>query len=145
MADKFQSQKGFFFLFFRWKDLTISVNGFDVAVFMVKGVSLGKSFWVVNTWPALVRKRHTLAHTFLTDCCTKPCVFPNNELFVFYCNNLTGVQSVFSMKTVKTRLFRKYLERRKSQARFCSSLGWLHISLKKLLKTTILLLQELKI
>ena len=51
---------------------------FDVAVFMVWGILLGKSFWVVNTWRAPVRKRlkgSTLnfAHTFLTDCCKKPC------------------------------------------------------------------------
>ena len=32
------------------------------------------------------------------------------------------------MKTVKSRLFKKYLERRKSRARFCLSFGWLHIS-----------------
>ena len=35
------------------------------------------------------------------------------------------------MKTVKSRLFKKYLKRRKSRARFCLSLGWLHISEKK--------------
>ena len=44
---------------------------------MVTGVSLGKSFWVVNTWRAAVRKPFKgptlgFAHTFLTDCCTKP-------------------------------------------------------------------------
>ena len=43
-----------------------------------RGILLRKSFWVVNTWRAPVRKRlkgSTLnfAHTFLTDCCTKPC------------------------------------------------------------------------
>ena len=32
------------------------------------------------------------------------------------------------MKIVKSRLFKKYLKRRKSRARFCLSLGWLHIS-----------------
>ena len=51
---------------------------FDVAVFMVRGISLGNGFWVVNTWRAPVRKRlkrSTLnfANTFLTKCCTKPC------------------------------------------------------------------------
>ena len=35
------------------------------------------------------------------------------------------------MKTVKSRLFKKYLKRRKSWARFCLSLGWLNISEKK--------------
>ena len=35
------------------------------------------------------------------------------------------------MKTVKIRLFKKYLKRRKSRARFCLSLGWLNISEKK--------------
>ena len=40
-------------------------------------------------------------------------------------------ESVFCMKTTKGRLFKKYLEKRKSRARFCLSLGWLHISEKK--------------
>ena len=35
------------------------------------------------------------------------------------------------MKTVKSRLFKKYLKRRKSRARFCLPLGWLNISEKK--------------
>ena len=44
---------------------------FNVVVFIARGISLGKGFWAVNTWPALVRKRlkrSTLnfAHTFLT-------------------------------------------------------------------------------
>ena len=34
------------------------------------------------------------------------------------------------MKTVKSRLFKKYLKGKKSQARFCFSLGWLHLSVK---------------
>ena len=38
------------------------------------------------------------------------------------------------MKTVKSRLFKKYSERRKLQARFCLSLGWLHISEKKIIE-----------
>ena len=113
-------------------------------------ISLGKSFLVVNNWRAPVQKplkRSTLtfAHTFLTDCCTKPCPrFFNNKLFIFYCNNSTSFESVFWMKTVKSRLFKKYLKRRKSRARFCLSLGWLHLSEKELLKTAILLVQELR-
>ena len=35
------------------------------------------------------------------------------------------------MKTVKSKLFKKYLKRRKSRARFCLTLGWLNISEKK--------------
>ena len=38
------------------------------------------------------------------------------------------------MKTVKGRLFKKYLERKKSRAQFCLSLGWLHISKKKIIE-----------
>ena len=50
------------------------------------------------------------------------------------------------MKTVKSRLFKKYLKRRKSRAWFCLSLGWLNISEKNfLLKTTILLVQDRKV
>ena len=116
---------------------------------MVTGISLGKRFWMMNTWRASVRKRlkrSTLnfAHTFLTDCYTKrACVFSNNESFIFYCNNPTSFESIFCMKTVKSRLFKKYLKRRKSRARFCLTLAWLNISEKKLLKTTILSVQEL--
>ena len=36
------------------------------------------------------------------------------------------------MKTVKSRLFKKYLKRRKSRAWFCLSLGWLNISEKNI-------------
>ena len=38
------------------------------------------------------------------------------------------------MKAVKSRLFKKYLKRRKSRAPFCLSLGWLHISEKKIIE-----------
>ena len=67
-----------------------------------------------------------------------------SHFFLFYCNNLKSFESIFRMKTVKSRFFKKYLKRRKSRAQFCFSLGWLHISKKKkLLKTAILLVQEL--
>ena len=54
-------------------------------------------------------------------------------------------ESAFCMKIVKSRLFKKYLKKRKSPTRFSLPLGWLHISEKKLLKTPILLVQELRI
>ena len=44
-------------------------------------------------------------------------------------------ENVFCMKKVKSGLFKKYLEQRKSQAWFCLSLGWLHISEKKIIET----------
>ena len=31
-------------------------------------------------------------------------------LFIFYCNNLTSFEGVFCVKTVKSRLFKKYLK-----------------------------------
>ena len=34
-------------------------------------------------------------------------------LYIFYCNNLTGFESVFCMKTVKSRLFKKNLKKKK--------------------------------
>ena len=58
------------------------------------------------------------------------CIFPNNELFIFFIA-ITSFESVFWMKTVKSRLFKKYLERRKLGSWFCFSLGWLHICEKK--------------
>ena len=52
---------------------------FCVAVFMVRIISLAKSFWVVNTWWAPVQKwlkwsTLNFGHTFLTDCCTKTAI-----------------------------------------------------------------------
>ena len=62
----------------------------------------------------------------------------------FDCNNLMSFESIFYMKTFKSRLFKNYLKRRKLHTQFCLPLGWLHTSEKKLLKTSILLVQELK-
>ena len=72
---------------------------------------------------------------FLKDYCTKLCPrFSNNVLFILYCNNSTSFESVFCMKTIKSRLFKKYLKRGKSRAQFCLSLGWLNISEKKIIE-----------
>ena len=38
------------------------------------------------------------------------------------------------MKTVKSRLFKNYLKKRKSRARFCLSRVWLNISEKKIIE-----------
>ena len=62
---------------------------------------------------------------------------------LFIVITLQALKAYFCMATAKGRLFIKYLERRKLWARFCLSLGWLHISEKKLLKTAIMLVQEL--
>ena len=53
-----------------------------------------------------------------------------SKFLVFHWNNSTSFESIFYMKTVKSRLFKKYLKGRKSRAQFCLSLGWLHISEK---------------
>ena len=53
-------------------------------------------------------------------------------------------QSVFRMKTVKSRLFKKYFEIKKSRAQVCLFLDWLTAK-KKVLKIAILLLQDLRI
>ena len=123
---------------------------FDVVVFMFRGISLRKVFWVVNTSRASAPNRFkrltsNFAHTFLTGCWTKefPRFFSNNESFIFYFNNSASFESVFCMKTLTGRLFKKCLKRRKSLPRFCLSLGWLHICANKLLKIAILLVQEL--
>ena len=45
----------------------------DAAVLMVRGISLGNGFWVVNTTPVrkgLKGSTVNFAHTFLTDYCT---------------------------------------------------------------------------
>ena len=48
---------------------------------------------------------------------------------VFYFNNLTGFERGFCMETVKSKLFKKYLKKRKSRSRFCLLIGYM--SLKK--------------
>ena len=48
----------------------------------------------------------------------------------FYFNHSTSFESVFCIKTVKSRLFKKHLERRKSQERFCLPISWLHMSVQ---------------
>ena len=62
---------------------------------------------------------------------------------IFYFNNSTSFESLFCMKTIKSRLFNKYLKRTKSWSRFWLPLGWLHIGANKLLNSAILLVQEL--
>ena len=58
-------------------------------------------------------------------------VFPNKELLIFYCHNSASFESIFCLKTAKSRLFNKSLKKRKSRARFCLSLGQLHVREKK--------------
>ena len=65
--------------------------------------------------------------------------FSNNELFGFCGNTLANFEIRFWTKTVKSRLFKKCLKRRKTCARFCLGLGNMHFSDKKLQKTTNLL------
>ena len=69
--------------------------------------------------------------------------FSNNESFIFHDNNLASFESVFCMKTAKSRLFKKHLKRKKLPARFCLFLGFLHISENELFKTAFLLVQRL--
>ena len=65
------------------------------------------------------KRKHISAQNHVHD-------FSNNELFIFYCNNSTSFESIFCLKTVQSRLFKKYLKRRKLWAQL--SLGWLNIS-----------------
>ena len=51
---------------------------FNVAIFKVRWISLGQSFWVLKTWRAPEQKRVkrstlNLTHTFLTECWTNSC------------------------------------------------------------------------
>ena len=45
---------------------------------------------------------------------------------------MTSFEKVFCMKKIRSWLFKKYLQGKKSRARFCLSLGWLPISEKKI-------------
>ena len=55
---------------------------------------------------------------------TLPAFFLIMCYFFFYCNNSTSFESVFCMKTVKSRLFKKYLKRKKV-ARTLLFVSWL--------------------
>ena len=68
--------------------------------------------------------------------------FSNNS-FILYWNNSMSFESVFRIKINQSRLFKKYLKRRKWRLKFCLSLNWVHINANKLLKTPFLLVQEL--
>ena len=53
---------------------------------------------------------------------------------LFIAISLRALKVYFCMATAKGRSFIKYLERRKLWAGFCLSLGWLHISEKKIIE-----------
>ena len=95
---------------------------------------------MVNSWRALAQKRFKLsilnfAHTFpKTTTQNRARVFSNNDSFIFYCINSTSFESVFCMKTVKSRLFKKYLKKWKLRALFCWSFAWLNISEKRIIE-----------
>ena len=112
---------------------------FEVAVFMVRGILLRKSFLVVNTWQASVQKwlnQSTLnfTHTFLTDCCTKPCLsFPNSELFIIYCNNPKSFETCFAWKQSKVDYSKNiWKEGNHSHGFVCLLVGY--ISVKKIIE-----------
>ena len=92
---------------------------------MVRGISPGKGFWVVNTWRAptwkwLKRSTLNFAQTFLTGCWTKtwPRFFWQWAIH-FYCHNSMSFESIFCIKTNESKLFKKDLKIRKSRAWFC--------------------------
>ena len=67
----------------------------------------GMGFWVVNTRRAPVQKRVkrstiNFAHTFLADCCTKPCrIFSNNEFSFFIAVIRRVLKTYFAWKQLK--------------------------------------------
>ena len=98
----------------------------------LRGISLGKGFWVLNTWRAPVwklLKRSTLnyAHTFPIACWTKTCpfFFSNNEPFIFHCKKSTSFKSIFAWKQLKVDYSKNTWKERKSRERFSFFLGWL--------------------
>ena len=109
---------------------------FDVAFFMVRGISLGKRFSVVSTWRAPVRKRlkpSTLnfEHTFLTDCCTKPCPFfliMSHSFFIAII--LRVLRAHFAWKQLKVDYSKNvWKEQNRGQSFVCLLVGY--ISVKK--------------
>ena len=111
---------------------------FDVAVFMVRGISLGKSFWggehltssSTKTAQAInfkLRKHisNRLLHKIVSG------FFLIISYLFFYCNYSKSNNSYRNSLYFpwKHLLCKKYLKRRKSRARYFLSLGWLHIKL----------------
>ena len=70
-------------------------------------------------------------------------VFSDNDLFIFYSNNWLSFESLFSIKTVKSWLFKKYLKGKKITGTVFYVSCLATYQWKKLLKTAILLVQEL--
>ena len=55
-------------------------------------------------------------------------IFPNNESFIFYCNNSKSFESVFCMKTVGSRIFKKHLKKENRGHSFvCLLVGYIHV------------------
>ena len=105
-----------------------------------------KGFWVVNTsWAPVPKRLEKLAlnftHTFLRRCWVKICPVFSTKSHSFFISIIRRVlKEYFAWK----QFIQKYLKRGKSRARLCLPLDWLHISVNKLMKTAILLVQELR-
>ena len=61
-------------------------------------------FWVVSNWRAPIRKRLKRSTVNFAHV---PAFFSNNELFLFYSINSTSFGSVFCMKTVIQKIFKR--------------------------------------
>ena len=105
---------------------------FDVVIFSVGEILLRKDFWVESTQ---MNCSTITAKTTYFKLCThiynkllhkKAPVFSNKEISIFHCSISSNFESVFW-----TKLFKKYLERRKWRARLCLDLGKVHFNEKK--------------
>ena len=117
---------------------------------MVRGIPLGKSFWVVNTWRAPVRKPlkgSTLNFAHISNRLlqkTVPAFFLIMSYSFFMVITRRALKGYFALKQLKadySKIFGK-----KKIAGTVSFVSWLATyQWKKLLKTAILLVQELRI
>ena len=107
-----------------------------MAVYMVRGISLGKNFWVVNTWRALVRKRlngstlNLRTHFSKTAAQNLVRVFPNNEFFFFYFITRRALKAYFAWQQLKVDYSKKFWkEENRGHDTVCLLVGY--ISVKK--------------
>ena len=121
---------------------------FEVEVFMVKGISLGKrGLGGECLWSCSLKIEQTINFKFCTHISNR---ILNKALSTFF----VAMSHLFFVAII-CRVLKAYFSWKKFKAdhskhiweilwvRFCLSFGWLHISANKFLKTAILLVQEI--
>ena len=134
----------------RWIfDQEMCLKGIDVAVFMVREISLGKRFWVVSTTRSSTKTASTVNFNLCTLISNRllhkimPAFFlliMSHSFFIAIIRRV--LKEHFAWKQLKVDYSKNiWKEENRRHSFVCLSVGY--ISVKKLLKTLTLLVQEL--